>query len=600
MNLPLVTSPNPTPASTPGTRDRSATVGAAPWKRAAFGAGIVHALLMTLAFDPVGLWPAALFAVAPLAWLGFSGRLSRVRWWKVLAVVTAGILPFHLFQQAWIIDVSPIGYPLLAAYVAVFSAAFVLLCARVAGRVPRWWLPLASGVLWSAVEVFRGDVLFKGYGWFNVAHPVVDWPWAAAPAAVTGQYGVTLLVATVGACIAAAVHRPRLMARWATILAGVLGVWAGLAAIGAAQPTANGPTLRVGVVQTNLPQSNKQAPTFESTLNLWNSLRTLTLEAADAAPPADIIVWPETMKPGLALDAESVAAERRAQIAIFPSKDAADRTPLLTASFAGATVDLQSATGIPLLVGEDAYDGLRFETKPSGSISVDYRHRYNSAFLVRDGAVQPARYDKVRLTPFGEEMPYISAWPWLERQLLDLAARGMKLDLSAGSSLTVFNVPMASGGEARLVTPICFEATEWDLCRRMIFDGSTRRADVLVNMTNDGWFGWWRGGRLQHLQIARWRCIELATPMIRAANTGISCSIDARGKVTRIAAGPQSTDWNQPGVLIADVTPGHGATLMARGGWITGWAVLGAGLVMLMVPLIPRRSADRTTLTTGA
>jgi len=67
---------------------------------------------------------------------------------------------------------------------------------------------------------------------------------------------------------------------------------------------------------------------------------------------------------------------------------------------------------------------------------------YNSAFLVRDSRVQPVRYDKIDLTPFGEVMPYIQHWPWLQRQLMAWAAPGLTFDLSEGRLPRVFRLPV--------------------------------------------------------------------------------------------------------------------------------------------------------------
>ncbi|MCC6426495.1 MAG: apolipoprotein N-acyltransferase [Phycisphaerales bacterium] len=597
--------------------DRSGTAPNAPrrWWRPALIGGFLHGILMALAFDPIGWWPLAIAAIAPLVWaairierampaseLTLRAAFGKRAWLKLMLAVWAGCMPMFLFEKAWIFDVSAGGYPLLAGYMALYPALFVLLLVRIV-RCGRWglwglWgskLPLgiSAGILWAGIEFFRGEVLFKGYGWLNIVHPLAQSPWMSAAGAVVGVYGVCLLTACVTASLSAIWCNQRAGVHRAA-LAAVAIVWVCLSVVGAgSRSVGDGPRriLRIGIVQTNLPQSNKIAPTYESTRALWRDLERLTLEAAAGKP--DMIAWPETMKPGLALDAASVKAERDAAIALFPADKS--KEPVSTASFAEATMQLQKAIGCPLLVGEDAYDKLRFGRHPEGGLKVEYDHRYNSAMLVAEGKVQERRYDKVRLTPFGEEMPYISAWPWLADKLLDLAARGMRLDLSSGRELTVFSVPLPDGSPARFVTPICFEATQMDLCRHMVFDGSTRRADVMINMTNDGWFGWWKAGRSQHLQIARWRAIELETPVIRAANTGISCIIDADGRVRRISAGAEGVDWNQAGVLVDDVVLPTAVTPFVRGGWILGWVVLAGAGALVLISLIPRRSPSRTS-----
>ena len=109
----------------------------------------------------------------------------------------------------------------------------------------------------------------------------------------------------------------------------------------------------------------------------------------------------------------------------------------------------------------------------------------------------------------------------------------------------------------RAATPICFEATKADLCRRLIIGDGTGRASLFVNLSNDGWFSFWDAGRRQHLQAARWRCVEMGVPMVRAVNTGASVAIDRRGRITNdrlidrpaVSGGSMRVD----GVLVAQV-----------------------------------------------
>ncbi len=568
--------------------------------------GLAHSALMTLAFDPVGVWPAALLSLVPLVWAGLraarapaqtSARARRRDSAKLGLAVWAGAMPFFLWVQAWVIDVSAAGYPFMCAYLAVFPALFVLALARSIGRFDRVPAAVLAAALWTGIEVFRGEVAFKGYAWFIAAHPLVEWAPLASPAAIVGTYGVSLLLALVSAAVAAILAGSRGRAHGA-VLGGAVVVWAGLAVWGGVYALPTGDRrIHVGVVQTNLPQSNKIAPTYASTMGLWNELLKLTLELSGGATRPDIIVWPETMKPGMSLDAESLRAERDAKIAIFPEDHALQ--PMLTASFADATMTLSRNTRIPLLVGEESFEGLRFGEHPEGGLRIEYKRRFNSAFMVRDGVVEAERYDKLRLTPFGEEMPYISAWPWLEGKLLDFAARGMKLDLSAGHGLTVFHAASRNGGDVGIVTPICFEATESGLCRSLVVQGGARRADLLVNMTNDGWFGRWGAGRMHHMQIARWRCVELATPMVRAANTGISCAIDARGGVVRLPL-PGGRVWGEAGCRVFQVELGAPVTPYARGGWLCGWVCLALAAVLALRSFIPGRTPGRTTGTRSA
>jgi apolipoprotein N-acyltransferase len=160
----------------------------------------------------------------------------------------------------------------------------------------------------------------------------------------------------------------------------------------------------------------------------------------------------------------------------------------------------------------------------------------------------------------------------------------MSFDLSRGSLPWTLGIPLASGGEFRIAAPICFEATNSDLCRLLVYggwaSGRERRAGLMVNLTNDGWFAWWDPGRELHLLACRWRCLELATPMVRAANTGISAAIDARGRV--IKAGIEGGGRARvEGVFVADVAAGVARSPFALRGNTLPWAALAAAGVLL-------------------
>ena len=202
--------------------------------------------------------------------------------------------------------------------------------------------------------------------------------------------------------------------------------------------------------------------------------------------------------------------------------------------------------------------------------------------MVREG-----RYDKIVLTPFGEIMPWLSSVPALQQFLLNLGAAGMSFDLASGQTATVFEFSTADGQRVRAVTPICFEATVPWLNRRLVYgSGGPRRADLMVSPSNDGWFGRFAGGREFHLLFARWRCVELGVPMVRAVNTGVTCAIDPAGRVVR-AFGPNDTD----GVLVVDVPVPDPSreTFYARHGDVAAWSSVGlSGVLGAWVLLRPR------------
>jgi apolipoprotein N-acyltransferase len=263
-------------------------------------------------------------------------------------------------------------------------------------------------------------------------------------------------------------------------------------------------------------------------------------------------------------------------------------------AFYRALLDLQARVQVPMIVGEDALVNMKVGKNADGKIKATWDARYNSAYLINQGGVQPTRYDKVRLTPFGETMPFISRWPWLQNQMLRIGARGMQFNLAAGTDLTVMPIPVP-GREVRAVVPICFEVTVTGHCRDLVFDkDGGRRANLIVNLTNDGWFGNSDIARQQHLDIARWRCVELATPMARCANTGISALIDAQGRILARGVEGDPRGARVDGILKGPLALGSGATLYARVGGVFPWSVLGLTTLALAASFVRKWGPGRS------
>jgi apolipoprotein N-acyltransferase len=556
-------------------------------------AGLAHSILMWLAFAPVGWWVCVLVAPVPIFLAALCRDMSPI---KAALWCALGVLPFWVLTEWWILDVSAAGWPFLVLIQTSWTVLLVWSLARLRNRLPRLPLALAAPFAWTAVEYLRGEVFGGGYAWSLIAYPLIDAPLFAAAGAAVGVYGVGLLTACVGAAIAA---RFMCEGRWRVIAPGVLlAVWI-VGTLGGrlafTEPAAaRDRTPVVAIVQTNVPQNNKVHWTILRELADWKRFEELTREAAKRTP--DLIIWPETMMPGPTLEPE--ALETLAAGGIFYNADFGDgeieRVP--AGAFARRMMDVQKELGVPMLVGEEAMIGLKLHFEDDG-VRLETQRRHNSVYLVSVGKVQSVRYDKMHLTPFGETMPYISAWPWLQQQLLDLGARGMRFDLQAGITPTVLAVPLAGGGTLNAVAPICFEITNTRLLRSMVYGpGGARRAGAIVNVTNDGWFGDADSSRRQHLQIARWRALETGTPILRAANTGISGVIDGAGRL--LHAGVQSGESRIDGYLVADIPP-HAARPTPYA-FIGLWPPIAALAGMILLSLLPRRSPARPLASTPA
>ena len=196
---------------------------------------------------------------------------------------------------------------------------------------------------------------------------------------------------------------------------------------------------------------------------------------------------------------------------------------------------------------------------PLGSYSQGYS---NSVVGLSAGA--PYRYDKSHLVPFGEFIP--TGFRWFTA-LMNIPLG----DFNRGP----LNAPSFAARAERVAPNICYE----DLFGEELalrFADATRAPTILANVSNIGWFGDTIAVP-QHLQISRFRTLELQRPMLRATNTGATAVIDHRGVVT--AALPPFTR----GVLLATVQGRTGLTPFARWSAAAGlwplWVLAALGLL---------------------
>lgn len=564
------------------------------------------AAAFVLAFPPVSLWWLAPVSAACLAKAAIGARSLR----GVLAAVATCWTAAWGALEWWIVEVSVAGFPALVAYLVAWSLAHALVL-RIAARSAlgrRLPLALLLPVTWVGVEFLRASVLFDGYPWYLLGHPLAEEPVLIQSADLLGVPLVSAAVAMVAGALVDLLGRRVATAktRWSVAVATLVAI-ASLLGYGAhrlnetdelASARASGvaPGVAPGVavdgevrqgplvlaIQTNLPQSNKIAWSPQRQVDDFDAFRRLTMQAfgavLDEGRIPDIVAWPETMLPGFGLEPETI--QTLVGGGWFPG-----------ALFAEGIADLVDALRRPMLVGSASFEGLRAD----GSRFAWDRH-FNSAYaLAPDGRRQ--RYDKVFLTPFGETMPYISAWPWLEQRLLDIGASGMRFDLEVGESLAPLRLESPSGAWA-VATPICFEDTVSAVCRRMVFgpvpaDGTGgsaapgawgKRADLFVNLSNDGWFGTSDAGRMQHAQIARFRCVECRVPMVRCVNTGLSVAIDSAGRLRGAAVGEGYGQARTEGWLATPVILDPRVPVYAHLGDALGWCAAAATGLLLLLP----------------
>jgi apolipoprotein N-acyltransferase len=520
----------------------------------------------------------------------------------------------------WMMPVTVGGTILLSAGFGVYSLLVLLLVRRLDRQlnVP---MTLALPLVWVSLEWLRGR-MFGGHDFFDGGFGWVALSYTQAPCApgtpggaalrliqvadVFGEWGVSFLVAMSNGLVVDLLVRPlfvptaegkrRLRPR--LVVCTVLWVLCLTAAYIYGEFRIRqterylSPGPRVTVIQTNVPQSNKNHPTAESERQDWQAMLDLTDSAAPKKP--DLVVWPETMVYA-SLDATSVLSSKAPEA----RGDSGVHT-LTAAEYDDQMRALAASMHAWILVGAHARHWTAPYEAPDGRRLVRADAMYNSAFLYGPNGLQSAtHYDKVHLVPFGEYIPWLDDWPWLKNIFIKyISPYPEDYSLRPGTAATVFDIRFpAAGGAAsslcRVGTPICFEDGLARSCRPMIYapDGS-KRADALINMTNDGWFAR-SSEQPQHLQLAVFRCIENRVPMARSVNTGISGFIDSTGRIGPIVVQRGHTQ-QVAGSCSAELRLDARRTVFGMcGEWPVGALTVGTAFLLLLscVGPVRRRSA---------
>ena len=451
-----------------------------PWWLAA-----LSALLLVGAYPPCDWGWLAWVTLVPLL-LAIEEQSPR----RAFAIAYVAGLLYFLGLLSWLLYVSAIGWVLLAAYLALFVGLFGWFVGFLTPHVsPRASLVLVPAA-WVALEWARSHLL-TGFGCGLLGYTQWRWLPVIQIADIVGAYGVSFLVVLVNVALWRgwrARRQPQPLIALPLVVGGVLAVTVAYGIWRLRMPIA-GEAIRVAVVQGNIPQSRKWDAAWRDEI-LQQYMR-LTARAVATDRPS-LIVWPETSVPGLLGIDETVT---------------------------NALVRLVAQVRVPCVVGA-----------PTERVLATGLALYNSAVLVTPDGGLEARYDKLHLVPYGEFLPFERSLPWLRHLLPPLG------DFSPGREATVFTIEGQETGDKRQVivgsalrfsTLICFEDVFPSLARRFVRDG----ARLLAVITNDAWFGP-TGAAAQHAQASVFRAIENRVSVVRAANTGLSCLIDPRGRLT--------------------------------------------------------------------
>jgi len=434
--------------------------------------------LLAAVFAPGGAWRRAalgylagfLFFATTFWWLGSLAALYRNPW--LLSIPALLALYMGLFFAFW------------AWFVGALLASFDP-TRRFGSSLRNLMFGALGASAWVAHEWVR-ERLFGGFGWNPLGVALHhDLPMIQI-AEFTGTPGLSWLVVLVN--LMAVIFVRRIVAelgpgfsrriRWefsftVTLIAAVFAF--GLRRLFHPEAGEDAP-LRVVAVQPNIPQTDK----FDSEADerVMAQLDQLTKLALLAQPDSQLVVWPESAIPRGMFD-----SERNYHF----------------------VVDLAQSGDFSLLLGTIDFDP-------------QTREDFNTALLLTGRGSAHQSYRKMHLVPFGEYLPLRPVFGPFLGQLVPG-------DFTPGREYTTLQLPRPPVNLAALV---CFEDTLGDLTRHFVIEG----AQVLVNITNDGWFGQSPAAE-QQLANAVLRAVENRRPLLRCANTGITGEVRPTGYVER-------------------------------------------------------------------
>lgn len=483
-----------------------------------FWIAVVAGAAAALGHAPFGLWPVALLGFASLAYMVAQTRRPMLIGWAGGLGYFAVAL--HWIVQPFLVDIArhgwmaPFALILLAGGLALFWAAAGWVSARLGHRALGWAVAL------SAAELARGYVL-SGFPWALPAYIWADTP-VRLSAAIFGPYGLTLITLVLASAIVLDFKAPNPKA--------VLISLAGFATLFLLSFALISPTTEtrghVRLVQPNAPQHEKWDP---AKAQIFVDRQIEFTRAPKEG--VDLIIWPEVAIPYRL----ETAAPVLARIAL-------------------------AAEGVPVVLGANrSENGLLF----------------NSMVRVDASGAPGQIYDKIRLVPFGEFIPFGQLARLVG--LRSFAARD-GFGFSPGDELILIDTPLG-----RALPLICYEA---------IFpqhiSGATERPDYILQITNDAWFGTF-SGPYQHLDQARFRAVEQGLPLVRVANTGVSAVIDAQGRVLN------QLGLGETGYLDASVPSAMSPTLYSVTGDLSTIVFLFLTLGGLLVAKSRNTIANQTT-----
>lgn len=454
-------------------------------------AALAFGLLSAAGFEPLGLWPVALAAIAAFAALlgdaPDTKRAALLGWLFGVAHFTVSnnwIAQAFTHQAEMPAVLGWFAVPLLSLYLALYPAIAALGARAFAGRGLGWALAFAFAASWTISELLRATV-FTGYAWNPLAMislGSLDRPGLSALAPWMGTYALSGLAVFLATGLAILVRERRVVP---TLLVAVL-LTVGMYLPG---PPARDGDLQLTLVQPNLAQDRLTDVRYYEA----NFVQLARLGQREGAEGTRLVLWPESgladyLRPG------------------YPQRYYDRMTAFGDPDLARRRIGRVVGPGSVLLTG-----AVDLEIEEGRAIAA-----YNVVTALDSGGAIIGGYAKAHLVPYGE---YLPMRPLLEPLGLSRLVAGT-IDFWSGPGPRTLDL----GSHGRAGIQICYE---------IVFSGQVaergKRPDYIFNPSNDGWFGAF--GPPQHLAQARLRAVEEGLPVLRATTTGISAVIDPHGVV---------------------------------------------------------------------
>ena len=508
---------------------------------------IITGLMLTASFPEIGFDFLIWFALIPLLWVinqtssvfylgclaGFVHQITLVYWLNT-AMHEYGHLPIYTCIPLLI---------LLCLYLSIFLGLFCVLIKRIC--LTPFQLLLAP-FFWVTLDYLRSLTQFA-FPWEFLGYSQYTKLPLIQIADITGVYGISWLIVFFNiAIVLFLLHTTG--QKWQSSQITILNVYLFLGCLiglfvvflsygvfriySIDKAVNNHPnSLNVSVIQGNIDQSVK----WDESFRLTTVQKYIQLSQSDDNIQPDIIVWPETAVP------------------VYIQQ----QTPL--SELIRQYVQKQKSA---FLIG-----GLRYDKDVSGQW-----HFYNSMFLLHSTSWINQTYDKTHLVPYGEYIPFQTIFPFLKKLVEGVG------QFSEGQNLNPLTLNQWAAGPQ-----ICYEILFPNLSRILVQKG----ADILVNITNDAWYGW-SSAPYQHFSMVVFRAIENKRSIARSANTGVSGCINPFGKILG------STDIFTEARLTCTLPVLNEKTIYTRFGDVFAMMCVVISVIMLLYHCIFRKTAIKS------